>query len=579
MSNLLFTSYAFPATGAPTSRSMPDRLADIFNVLDYGADPTGATDSAGAIQAAINAAAAAGVASGACLKGGTVFLPSGRYLVNSSINLSPGNSSGAIIGAGKKNCQVFGNVAGGYIFSRADSTNGVDLIENMSITNTNASIGSGGLRFLNSNQGAIRNCSIQGFNGIDLSSNSFCTVVSDTDISCSTNAVSGTVGIFAAEINCQSVSVSGFETGIQAHNSGFVFNGGRIEVNTTGILLGRDWAWSTSSTISTTVLTIGGNVSGVFAVGQTLSGTGITAGTTITETHAENGSRTGTGGAGTYTVSISQTVSTPEVITASGNSQLSGFSITGNEWEGNVVGLQINSAAGGFVGGNTITGVAGEAHDSSGGQTLTATRGIYLLHGTDIVFSGNTVNVTTSVAAIDLTDISSIGNISFDACTGGAAPGGTGTATITGTSMVLTGTSGVFGSGYVIAGAGVTVGTTIVSGPGGGGSGNGTYVITPSQNVGPVAVTGTGGVGWKMPATGSGLAALQFNNSDNPATAMQFHDLPGQGGFSAPPTAVEGMQFNIINSNTATWGATAAAGGSNHVLVRYNGTNWTVMGA
>ena len=36
-----FTSFAFAATGGPTKRTMPDRLAEVKNVLDFGADPTG----------------------------------------------------------------------------------------------------------------------------------------------------------------------------------------------------------------------------------------------------------------------------------------------------------------------------------------------------------------------------------------------------------------------------------------------------------------------------------------------------------------------------------------------------------
>jgi hypothetical protein len=45
-----------------------------FNVLDYGADSTGATDSRAACQAAINACRAAG--------GGVVYFPEGQYLIN-----------------------------------------------------------------------------------------------------------------------------------------------------------------------------------------------------------------------------------------------------------------------------------------------------------------------------------------------------------------------------------------------------------------------------------------------------------------------------------------------------------------
>lgn len=49
------------------------------NVIDFGADPTGVTDSAAAIQAAINAVATSG--------GGTIFFPSGNYKTNSGITL------------------------------------------------------------------------------------------------------------------------------------------------------------------------------------------------------------------------------------------------------------------------------------------------------------------------------------------------------------------------------------------------------------------------------------------------------------------------------------------------------------
>ena len=42
-----------------------------FNVLNYGADPSGVRDSTAAIQAAVNAASAAG--------GGTVYFPPGTF--------------------------------------------------------------------------------------------------------------------------------------------------------------------------------------------------------------------------------------------------------------------------------------------------------------------------------------------------------------------------------------------------------------------------------------------------------------------------------------------------------------------
>jgi hypothetical protein len=51
----LFTAYGFPATGASTNRTLPDRLSDIYNVKDYGATGAGfPTDDWAAITACLN---------------------------------------------------------------------------------------------------------------------------------------------------------------------------------------------------------------------------------------------------------------------------------------------------------------------------------------------------------------------------------------------------------------------------------------------------------------------------------------------------------------------------------------------
>jgi hypothetical protein len=51
----------------------------VYNPLDYGADPTGISNSSPAIQAAINAAIADG--------GGEVFIPAGRYILSTSLKI------------------------------------------------------------------------------------------------------------------------------------------------------------------------------------------------------------------------------------------------------------------------------------------------------------------------------------------------------------------------------------------------------------------------------------------------------------------------------------------------------------
>lgn len=64
---------------------------------------------------------------------------------------------------------------------------------------------------------------------------------------------------------------------------------------------------STTITAAGGVLTVGGTVTGTFAVGDTLNGAGVTAGSYITALG------TGTGGAGTYIVSASQTLSSQTI--------------------------------------------------------------------------------------------------------------------------------------------------------------------------------------------------------------------------------------------------------------------------
>lgn len=49
-------------------------------------------------------------------------------------------------------------------------------------------------------------------------------------------------------------------------------------------------------------------------------------------------------------------------------------------------------------------------------------------------------------------------------------------------------------------------------------------------------------------------------------------------GLPACNGATEGMERAVTDSNTATWGATVAAGAANHILAYCDGTLWTVAG-
>lgn len=77
-----------------------------FNVVSYGGDPTGSSNSATAIQNAVNAAQAAAYSSGS---GAVVWFPPGRYLIGSTITITGHNIT--LQGAGGGQSADFGNYA------------------------------------------------------------------------------------------------------------------------------------------------------------------------------------------------------------------------------------------------------------------------------------------------------------------------------------------------------------------------------------------------------------------------------------------------------------------------------------
>ena len=80
-------SYTAPYTGSvPTN--VGDKLAQYVSVTDFGAVGDGVTDDTVAIQAALDAIASKSASS----IGGTVFVPSGRYLITAPLGISLGTS-------------------------------------------------------------------------------------------------------------------------------------------------------------------------------------------------------------------------------------------------------------------------------------------------------------------------------------------------------------------------------------------------------------------------------------------------------------------------------------------------------
>ena len=294
---------------------------------------------------------------------------------------------------------------------------------------------------------------------------------------------------------------------------------------------------SSTSSISGTILTIGGAVTGTFAVGQAVSGSGVTAGTVIVALG------TGTGGAGTYTVNTSQTVSTTAINTAAlpiTTATSTSSTITGTQM---IVGGTINGAYSigqtisgtGVTAGTVITAYnsATSTASSIAGTTLTiggTVSGTFAIgqtiSGTGVT-SGTTITATlTGTGGAGTYTVSSSQTVASTAI-GSATTGGAGTytvsvsqnfasatstaSTIAATTLTVGGTvTGTFQVGQTLYGSNVAAGTTI-TGLGTGSGGTGTYTVSISQSVASTAINAI---------AATGISATSF--PAQPITATTF---------------------------------------------------------
>jgi hypothetical protein len=149
-----FSSFAFRATGAPTVRTMPDRLGDVKNVKDFGARGDGTGDDAPAIQAAVNA-------------GGTVFIPPGNYNIGSSITC---NGNGRRFLGYSAALNWIANHPG-FIIDRSggNDQDGPFIVEGLFMRNyfyAGPRQGNGCVRFAAATNCHVRDCLLEGFGGV-----------------------------------------------------------------------------------------------------------------------------------------------------------------------------------------------------------------------------------------------------------------------------------------------------------------------------------------------------------------------------------------------------------------------------
>jgi hypothetical protein len=236
-----FTNFSFAATGAPTARTMPDRLSDIVNVKDWGALGNNSHNDTTNIQNAINYCITQG--------GGQVFFPPGGYKTS---NLTIGSSSDIgiqLIGSGKQNTRLIGQDSKGYVVSKGgQSIDNIERIEGLSIS-SGASLGNGGAIKITRTGVIIRDCMVGGVNGID-ASGAKGALLCDIQLSCGASggpAASthpgpddGTVGIYlgtgGTAYNCSSTGYYDICFALSGNGAGLI--GTRSENHRTGVRVG-----------------------------------------------------------------------------------------------------------------------------------------------------------------------------------------------------------------------------------------------------------------------------------------------------------------------------------------------------
>lgn len=236
-----FASFPFVATGGRTPRTMPDRLAEIHNVLDFGADPTGGNASAttAAIQAAVDVVSGAGR--------GTVYFPLGFYSTNAAITFNLAALSICFRGEGN-GTTIAGNF-NGFIFDRhLASPNNTAFVtfEKMVVQNGSSGTSGGGIRLGSATQGALRDLSVIGFTAVtteDSAGNSSQNILIENCKMQPAAPATGSAGLIiggsGALLGCDFI---GSDIGVLAYGNGLQMAGNRIENTNTAYQLGLDSA-------------------------------------------------------------------------------------------------------------------------------------------------------------------------------------------------------------------------------------------------------------------------------------------------------------------------------------------------
>lgn len=232
-----FVNFAFPASGSPTSRTMPDRLAEIKDVKDFGAIGDGTADDTAAIQAAVNWTSGA--------NRGTIYFPLGIYKTTSPITFNYDGPLSICFRGESAGSLIVGNFSG-YIFDRhlatPNNTSGGRAFEKLSISNAHAS--GGGIRVGSSVGVYVRDCIISAHvnltteDAVGISSQN---VIMQNVVFVGSGTVAGSAGVIIGGAGVLMGSdFTSFNIGVLIYGKGFHMAGNRIERCNTAIRAGLD---------------------------------------------------------------------------------------------------------------------------------------------------------------------------------------------------------------------------------------------------------------------------------------------------------------------------------------------------
>jgi hypothetical protein len=254
-----FTSFPFAAKGASHPRTMPDRLADIINVKDFGAKGDNLTNDQPAIQNAVNWTTSRAR--------GLIFFPPGIYKVNAPIDLSYIMGSDSLqhsfvmTGCGDQS-RIIGNF-NDFIIKRSPGTynrtsgDGSMVIENLTVANGNVTNPLAGAIQIYPQVGTlIANCRISGGSGIVLTGGedpqnpgNYMHVFTATVMNCSIKGagksslpgISQGVGLSMGQgTTALGNDIAGWKWGIKCFGVANQILGGRCEVCDIGIKTNED---------------------------------------------------------------------------------------------------------------------------------------------------------------------------------------------------------------------------------------------------------------------------------------------------------------------------------------------------